>query len=111
MSQEVIAKLRLVNGGTPAGDAANLCAEALAQLLERSGPRKMTPQNMPRHNEHCLIWLKGAEHWTIATVNFNENSRGAREAGTYFLLANTGTTRRYPDEVTHWMPLPPGPHL
>lgn len=82
---------------------------ALALLLERTLPRELTEQDRPALGEHVLIWRKGAEHWTLATANTNENYTGTRPLGLYFLLANTGDVRLQPEEITYWMPQPPSP--
>lgn len=79
-------------------------ASTLLVLLQRTGWRKLTETDCPAQNQHCLIWLKGAEHATMSTMSVSAERRK------YFLLANSGTVRRAFDEVTHWMPLPAGPH-
>lgn len=82
-------------------------ALGVAMLLERTLPRKMTTLDRPALGEHVLIWRKGAEHWTLATANTNENHTGTRPLGQYFLLANTGDVRLQPEEIDYWMPQPP----
>lgn len=77
--------------------------EAMARLLERSMTWIPVEAKLPAQHQSVLIWLKGAEHATAATMNVD--FKGSR----YFLLANSGIWRREVDEVTHWMPLPAGP--